>query len=165
MSTRAFFVTKHPSEFLNLDGDAYYSIENESLFPVYLFLISPGAVAVVNVTNPGSGYEEIPIVAFSHGGGKGAAAEAIVHKGLVTSIVVTQRGDGYGLPPLVTIAMPDEGEQATAVSSLRPSMHSSYDYKIEPLETIEIPPFGSRRLYGGNGGSILAEKSLVIVRQ
>ena len=67
-------------------------------------------VPSVTVTAGGSGYTSNPTVAFSGGGGSGAAATSV--RGKVTGITVTAAGSGYTSDPTVTI-----GSVATATAT------------------------------------------------
>lgn len=59
-------------------------------------------VAWVEVTNQGSGYTTVPTVAFSGGGGTGAAATAYIgDDGKVRGVIMTNRGSGYTSAPTV----------------------------------------------------------------
>lgn len=60
-----------------------------------------GLVHRINVTNGGSGYTSAPTVAFSGGGGTGAAAVAVLEGGAVARIDVTNPGSGYTSAPTV----------------------------------------------------------------
>jgi hypothetical protein len=87
-----------------------------------------GAVAEVNITNPGSGYMKTPpTVSFSGGGGSGATATAYINTpctaagvpsgcGAIT-IAVTSGGTNYTSAPTVILAGGD-GSGATAQSYL-----------------------------------------------
>jgi FtsP/CotA-like multicopper oxidase with cupredoxin domain len=69
----------------------------------------------VTVASGGSGYSA-PDVVFSGGGGSGATAAATVSGGIVTGIIVTNPGTGYGTAPTVTITGGGgTGATATAV--------------------------------------------------
>lgn len=61
-----------------------------------------GTIAVVNVTNGGSGYVSAPSVSFSGGGGSGAAGTAILSGGSVIGVVMTNGGTGYTSAPAVS---------------------------------------------------------------
>lgn len=80
-------------------------------------VISPttGAIASVNVTNGGSGYNGTPLIEFLGGGGTGATGTATVTNGVVTGITITNAGTGYTSAPSVNII---EGLGATASSAL-----------------------------------------------
>ena len=60
----------------------------------------------VDIINPGSGYIEPPMVAFTGGGGSGAEATAYIGDGVVGVITVTDGGSGYLSNPTVTISAP-----------------------------------------------------------
>ena len=67
-----------------------------------------GAVVLAGINNvvlsaAGSGYTSAPSVAFSGGGGTGAAATAIIVGGAVAAILVTNPGSGYTSPPTMTL--------------------------------------------------------------
>jgi hypothetical protein len=67
---------------------------------------SSGRVVQVGVANAGTGYTEVPGVAFSGGGGSSAAATASIAGGSVTSIAVTNNGSSYENVPTVSIDVP-----------------------------------------------------------
>lgn len=83
-------------------------------------------VASIAVDAEGAGYliDEPPAVTITRAGGDttgfGAEAVAVVDTdGSISAIVVTNPGQGYTLPPLVTIAAPPAGgTQATALATL-----------------------------------------------
>jgi len=64
------------------------------------------------ITNSGG-----PIISITGGNGTGAAGEAIVLSGIITSITVTDGGSGYTSTPIVTITGTGTGATATAVIS------------------------------------------------
>jgi hypothetical protein len=72
------------------------------------------SVSSVTVTAGGSGYTSDPTVAFSGGGGSGAAATAV--RGTVTGITVTAGGSGYTSNPTVAITG-GGGSGATATAT------------------------------------------------
>ena len=61
-----------------------------------------GTVAAVSVANGGGAYTGVPSVAFSGGGGSGAAGTPRMIAGAVVSVVVTNGGSGYSSPPVVS---------------------------------------------------------------
>jgi hypothetical protein len=63
-------------------------------------------VSAVSVAVAGTGYTEVPTVAFSGGGGSSAAATASIAGGSVTSIAVTNTGTAYTSAPTVSIDVP-----------------------------------------------------------
>ncbi|MBI6920292.1 phage tail protein [Pseudomonas monteilii] len=62
-----------------------------------------GALAAIELTNGGTGYTSAPTVAFSGGGGTGAAATAIVSGGKVVGFTITNAGSGYTSKPTITL--------------------------------------------------------------
>ncbi|KRG38823.1 hypothetical protein ARC78_15200 [Stenotrophomonas pictorum JCM 9942] len=73
-------------------------------------------VGSVTIGTAGTGYTTAPTVAFSGGGGTGAAATAIVSGGAVTAIIVTNPGTGYTSAPTVALTGgAGSGAAATAV--------------------------------------------------
>lgn len=66
--------------------------------------VSAGSLAVIAVTNAGSGYTSAPTVSISGGGGTGATATAVVDDGEVVSINITNPGSGYTSAPNITFA-------------------------------------------------------------
>jgi fibronectin-binding autotransporter adhesin len=91
-------------------------------------LLAPGGKGVSSaftVTNSGSGYQSPPVVKITGGGGKGAAAYAVLAGDQVTSIVLTNPGVGYTGTPTVTLEGGRDGgwwtghpQVATATASL-----------------------------------------------
>ena len=66
---------------------------------------STNTVAVINVTNGGSGYVTAPNVTFSGGGGgTGAQATAVINGGVVVAVLVTNGGTGYTSTPGVVFS-------------------------------------------------------------
>ena len=59
--------------------------------------LTTGGVASVDVTAGGSGYTGVPTVAFTGGGGTGAAGTAVVAGQAVTGVTITSAGTGYAL--------------------------------------------------------------------
>lgn len=64
-----------------------------------------GTIQSIRVTHRGSGFVATPTVAFSGGGGSGAAATAVVNAstGQVDSITITNAGSNYTSQPTITI--------------------------------------------------------------
>lgn len=66
--------------------------------------ITDTTISGIVVDVPGDNYANPPIISFTGGGGGiGAAAEATISSGSVTSIIVTNNGSGYTLDPTVVI--------------------------------------------------------------
>jgi hypothetical protein len=91
------------------EGPAFIGSEDkgdlDNIFGVDTTEIASGAedVTEVGVANGGTLYVEVPVVAFSGGGGTSAAATATISGGAVTLITVTNVGSGYTSVPTVTI--------------------------------------------------------------
>jgi uncharacterized protein len=73
------------------------------LCPGYTSQQAQGVTSVA-VTTPGTGYTSAPTVAFSGGGGSGAAATAIVSGGAIIGVTVTNPGTGYTSAPTVAFS-------------------------------------------------------------
>ena len=76
--------------------------------------ISGGIVVAVTITEPGSGYLNVPTVGFSSGA---ATATAVLTKGTVNSITLTNAGTGYTSPPTITLTG-GSGANAAAICQL-----------------------------------------------
>jgi hypothetical protein len=75
-------------------------------------------VGNVTITAGGSGYTTMPpTVAFSGGGGTGAAGTATIANGAVTGVTITNPGSGYTSAPTVAFSG-GSGTGATATASL-----------------------------------------------
>jgi hypothetical protein len=103
-----------------------------------------GFVVDANVTDPGYGYTNTPLVRVIGGSGTGAQAVATVTNGFVTAVQVTSAGSGYTNAPIIVIAPPFIpqpqigitalvfGPLATPVAKLDFSELSRYDrYQLE----------------------------------
>lgn len=62
------------------------------------------SIGSIAVTKGGTGYNFVPAVTITGGGGSGAKATATVEAGVVTGITVTNKGTGYVSTPNVSIA-------------------------------------------------------------
>ena len=60
-------------------------------------------VSSITVTSGGSGYNNIPTISITGGGGSGATATAAVSSGAITTITVTNIGTGFTADPTLTI--------------------------------------------------------------
>jgi hypothetical protein len=77
----------------------------EDLFKVYR----------VDLIDPGYGYQQVPAVSISGGGGKGAKAVAKISTGIVGKINITDSGSGYSRAPRVSfIGISSVGAAATS---------------------------------------------------
>jgi len=83
-------------------------------------LVSIGSVAVIGITNPGSGYSSAPNVKISapnQTNGVQATAVATITSNVVTAISLTNTGSGYTSQPTVTITG-GGGTGAAAIAQL-----------------------------------------------
>jgi Flp pilus assembly protein TadG len=80
-------------------------------------LVPSGGIGSVAVTNQGSGYSGTPTVAFTNGGGSGAAATPTVQGNKVKGITLTNPGSGYTSAPTITISG-GGGSGATATATV-----------------------------------------------
>ena len=92
----------------NTTSGVYTTNQTIGLFLVNAAEMSAGSdnVTAVSVSTGGTGYLEVPGVAFSGGGGSSAAATASISGGAVSSIAVTDTGAGYTSTPTVNIDVP-----------------------------------------------------------
>ena len=60
-----------------------------------------GKVTSIAIADSGQFYQEAPFILISGGGGIGAKAVATVDQGSITSITVTEQGEGYTTPPKI----------------------------------------------------------------
>lgn len=90
-----------------------------------------GRVTSLNVTAGGSGYTGVPTVAFTGGGGTGAAATAVVTDEVVSSILMTTQGTGYTSAPTITFSG-GSGTNAAATAN----MSFTVDYESGGYEPI-----------------------------
>jgi hypothetical protein len=107
------FVNDHETEYALTVRQEYAGDSVEIVYPI------PG----------GSGYSSPPTVAFTGGGGTGAAATAVVTAGVVTAINVTNPGSGYTSEPTVTLSG-GGGTGAGGIAALK----KSYTVRIEDPE-------------------------------
>jgi hypothetical protein len=77
--------------------------------------VAAGAVTAVTVVGGGSIYTSAPTVAFSGGGGTGAAATATVASGAVTAIGSITGGSGYTSAPTVSLNGVDASVQTLVI--------------------------------------------------
>lgn len=105
---------------VNNGTGAASSVVVTDVLPSYIsatqYTASTNTIAVVNITNGGSGYVTAPTVSFSGGGGSGAAGTAIISGGAVIGVVMTNGGTGYTSAPTVSFS----SGAATATAQLTP---------------------------------------------
>ena len=76
-------------------------------------------IAGVRVTAGGSGYTSAPAVAFTGGGGKGAAGVGVLDSDAVSSIRITDPGSGYSsVPTAAFTGGGGSGAAGTAILSI-----------------------------------------------
>ena len=125
---------------ISSSGYSSFSISGD----VYVY-IDTGSVTTVVVTDGGSGYTSAPTVAFTSGGGSGAAATAIINPatGEVTRVWVTAGGSSYETAPTVGFSGgAGTGATATAV------INQYSDAQLELLKAcdylaIRVSPYGT----------------------
>jgi hypothetical protein len=106
------------------------------------------SISKILITNTGYGYSVAPTVTISGGGGTGAAAISSIATGIINKIQVTDKGDRYYTPPIITISPPvGVGITATAtakISSGRLSevllINAGSGYTSQPTITVSAPP-------------------------
>lgn len=85
--------------------------------PGYTHQPAGTGVDETTITNGGTGYATAPSVAFSGGGGTGAAGTATVADGVVTGITITNPGTGYTTAPTIAFSG-GGGTGATATATI-----------------------------------------------
>ena len=88
-------------------GPIQRSIERHKFFKQGGFSQKINAVNGIDkiyIINGGSSYSSVPTVAFSGGGGSGAAGTAVLTSQVVTSITITNIGSGYTTAPTIAIS-------------------------------------------------------------
>lgn len=92
----------------NTTPDMYIAGETVGLFLVDNTEMHAGSdnVTGASIIQGGTGYVEVPPVAFSGGGGSGAAATATISGGKVTAITITNTGSSYETVPTISINNP-----------------------------------------------------------
>lgn len=101
-----------------------FTISNEGNSPfIYVRVNNKIPFQGIVITNNGSGYEEVPDVTISGGGGTGATAKATISNGKINSIRITDYGSGYDDQSTVEIDPPtgEDGVQAEAYAILNAS--------------------------------------------
>jgi hypothetical protein len=72
------------------------------VLPTFSSVVASDAVVAVKIDTAGNGMTSAPTLAFSGGGGTGAAATCTVTAGSVTGVTITNSGSGYTSNPTVT---------------------------------------------------------------
>lgn len=91
--------------------DGYLALINSISTPL------GSGVASVTVGTGGTGYTSAPTVAFTAGGGTGAAGYATIAGGVVTGVVITNEGIGYTSAPTVAFTGGGFTTAATATAT------------------------------------------------
>jgi hypothetical protein len=122
-------LTSQPS-FVLLDD---LNIERES----YLEEIpqSFSGVESIEITNPGSGYTDIPDITIN-GDGEGAEAAAIIVNGTIRSIRITKNGSGYTSAIVTITGGGGVGARAIAIMEGKIGKIRSYYYDSNLIKTI-----------------------------
>ena len=74
-------------------------------------------VSSITITAGGTGYNNVPTITVSGGGGTGATATAEIYSGAVTKITVTNIGSGYTSTPTITITPHARDTTATGATA------------------------------------------------
>ncbi|WP_442074967.1 phage tail tube protein [Pseudomonas putida] len=92
--------------------------------------VAAGSLALITVTNAGSGYTSAPTVNITGGGGTGATATAVVDAGEVVGINITNPGSGYTSAPNIAFT---GGAGTGAAGAAEVSQES--DFVLPPSRT------------------------------
>lgn len=92
--------------------------------------VAAGSLALITVTNAGSGYTSAPTVNITGGGGTGATAIAVVDAGEVVGINITNPGSGYTSAPNIAFT---GGAGTGAAGAAEVSQES--DFVLPPSRT------------------------------
>ncbi len=150
---------------LNVQPQAYrfriLSVANDRMFNLQLYQSSP-IVGNITLTNPGSGYTDIPLVTIKNGAGdttgEGATAVATVDLdpasptyGQVNGLMLWTVGSGYTANPTVTIAPPTTTGGVTATATATVYTGSS-EVGMVPFTSSQnaVTPFPSGWYTAGN---------------
>ena len=125
--------------------------ENPSRATAVAITTSIGGVRSIDrilITNTGYGYSVAPTVTISGGGGTGAAAISGIATGIINKIQVTDKGDRYYTPPIITINPPvGAGVTATAIAKISSGrlsevllINAGSGYTSQPTITVSAPP-------------------------
>ena len=92
-------------------------------------------VSSITVTAGGTGYNNIPTISITGGGGTGATATAVVSSGVITTITVTGIGTGFTSTPTVTITPHATDTSATGAAASAVLDAAQGDIKTETRNT------------------------------
>lgn len=112
-------------------------------------------VSNVAISNLGTGYTSAPAVAFTGGGGTGAAGTAVLTNGL--ALAVGTGGTGYTAAPTLSIpAPPSGGVQATATATVAAGVITGVTITNPGSGYLTAPTITVVPTNGGTGGVINA---------
>ena len=125
--------------------------ENPSRATAVAITTSIGGVKSIDrilITNTWYGYSVAPTVTISGGGGTGASAISNIATGVINKIQVTDKGDRYYTPPIITINPPvGVGVTATAIAKISSGrlsevllINAGSGYTSQPTITVSAPP-------------------------
>ncbi len=92
-------------------------------------------VSSITLTAGGTGYNNIPTISITGGGGTGATATAAVSNGIITAITVTNIGTGFTSNPTVTITPHASDTSATGAAATVVLDAAQGDIKTETRNT------------------------------
>ncbi len=103
-------------------------------------------VSSVNITNAGTGYNNVPTISFTGGNGTGATATAEVFSGVITKITITNKGTGYTTAPTVVITphasdTTAQNAAATAVLDVGNVTPTYEEKNFAPIFESQVPDF------------------------
>ena len=78
----------------------------------------------ITITEGGVGYNNVPTLSVTGGGGSGATATAAVFNGAITSVAIVNPGTGYTSVPTITIT-PDASDTITTEAVLTSVLDSA----------------------------------------
>lgn len=89
--------------------------------------VNVGQIKKVVVTDGGSGYTTATVAIAAPASGTQATATAVLSGGVVTSITITNPGDGYVAGDAATVTITGDGSNATADAVKAPVEHAATD--------------------------------------
>src|SRR5690606_33990988 len=87
----------------NLDDRKLWKAQAVTTNATATATVSNGTITSINISSGGSGYDGVPTIRLSGGGGSGAVLTPTVAGGVVTGVTVNNGGTGYTSAPTVTI--------------------------------------------------------------
>lgn len=133
---------------LKLDGQPTYSELTYLLNAIFCKVTPTSGVASVTITGGGASYETPPTVAFTGGGGTGAAGTAVLTADAVTSVTITNPGTGYTSAPTVVFS---EGGGADAAGTAVLSSYKTWTFTPSDSSTDTLATYS---LEAGETGEV-----------